>query len=105
MVLYGNGRIFVYGYQGVNNIVAEEKDYKIESSLLIGYDAHAAFSLCRTETWWHYFRKESELFDVKIKDGIFLTQTTSGVYRNPEANWLEKCVNFILNGIGSILGF
>ena len=28
VILYGNGRIFVYGYQGVNNITAEEKDYR-----------------------------------------------------------------------------
>ena len=60
IVLYGEGRVFIYGYQGVNCITAEGKNYKIESDLLIGYDARSAYSLCRTETWWHYFRKESD---------------------------------------------
>lgn len=105
IVLYGEGRVFIYGYQGVNCITAEGKNYKIESDLLIGYDARSAYSLCRTETWWHYFRKESELFDVKLQDGVFFYQTTSGVYQNPNASWLERWVDFILNGIGSVLGF
>ena len=105
VILFGSGRIFIYGIQGIDDLTAQNKNFKIESSLLIGYDAHAAYSLCRTETWWHYFRKESELFDIQIQDGVFIKQATRGVYSNPAANWLEKFVNFILNGIGSVLGF
>jgi hypothetical protein len=105
IVLMGKGRVFVYGFQGLQDTIAIRKDHKIESNRMIGYDAHAAHSLCRTETWWHYFRKEAKLFDVKIKDGVFITQVTSGVYCNPKANLLEKSVQFVLNGIGSVLGF
>ena len=105
IVLAGKGRVFVYGFQGLQDMTAIQKDHKIEFNRMIGYDAHAAYSLCRTETWWHYFRKEAELFDVRIKDGVFITQTTSGVYCNSNANLLEKCVQFVLNGVGSVLGF
>lgn len=105
IVLMGKGRVFVYGFQGLQDTTAIKKDHKIESNRMIGYDAHAAYSLCRTETWWHYFRKEAELFDIKIKDGVFIIQATSGVYCNPKANLLEKSVQFVLNGIGSVLGF
>ena len=104
IILKGKGRIFIYGYQGLQDRTAIQKDHKIESNRMIGYDAHAAYSLCRTETWWHYFRQEAELFDVKIKDGVFITQTVAGIYHNPNVNLLEKSINFILNGIGSILG-
>ena len=85
-----------------NNAV--KNNYKIEAARLLGYDAHASYSLCRTETWWHYFRKEAALFDIKIEKGIFLTQTISYTYSKTKQNAIEKCVNFVLNGIGSFLG-
>ena len=44
------------------------------------------------------------LFDVKIQKGTFLTQTISKTYMKQDQNGIEKCVNFILNGIGSFLG-
>ena len=104
VILYGNGRVFIYGTQGVTENNAVENNYKIEAARLLGYDAHAAYSLCRTETWWHYFRKEAALFDIKIEKGVFLTQTISHTYNKTKQNAIEKCVNFILNGIGSFLG-
>lgn len=104
VILYGNGRIFIYGTQGIEENNAIGKDYKIEAYRMLGYDAHAAYSLCRTETWWHYYRKEAVLFDVKIQKGVFLTQTISRTYTKADQNGIEKCVNFILNGIGSFLG-
>ena len=104
VILYGNGRVFIYGTQGITENNAVKNNYKIEAARLLGYDAHASYSLCRTETWWHYFRKEAALFDIKIEKGIFLTQTISYTYSKTKQNAIEKCVNFVLNGIGSFLG-
>lgn len=105
VVLCGPDRLFVYGFQGIDHEVIGISGCKIEANRLIGYDIQAMYSLCRTETWWHYFRKEAGLFDVKVQDGLFIRQTSSGVYRSPDEHWVEKVINCLFNGIGSIFGF
>ncbi len=105
IVLYGNGCILVSGSWGVSSSTVSQDNCKIESDLLVGYDAHASYSLCRTETWWHYFRKEASLFDIKIENGTFVTQNNNWSYTNKNASFIEKAVTAFLNGIGSILGF
>ena len=72
---------------------------------MIGYDTGASFALCRTETWWHYYRKEAKLFDIKIENGTFITQNNTWSYSNKNATFIENIINAFLNGIGTILGF
>lgn len=105
IVLEGDGFILVSGSWGISSSTVAGDNSKIESNLLIGYDAHASYSLCRTETFWHYFRKEASLFDVKIEDGTFVTQNNSWAYSNKNASFIERAATAFLNGIGSILGF
>ena len=105
IVLYGNGYILLSGSWGISSATVSEDNSKIESELLVGYDAHASYSLCRTETWWHYFRKEASLFDIKIENGTFVTQNNCWSYTNKNASFIEKAITAFLNGIGSILGF
>ena len=105
IVLEGDGFILVSGSWGISSSTVAGDNSKIESNLLIGYDAHASYSLCRTETFWHYFRKEASLFDVKVEDGTFVTQNNSWAYSNKNASFIERAATAFLNGIGSILGF
>ena len=105
IVLEGDGFILVSGSWGVSAATVKDDESKIESNLLVAYDAHASYSLCRTETWWHYFRKEASLFDVKIENGTFVTQNNSWCYSNKNATFIEKTITAFLNGVGSILGF
>ena len=105
IILYGNGYILVSGSWGISSATVNQDNSKIESNLLVGYDAHASYSLCRTETWGHYFRKEASLFDIKIENGTFVTQNNSWSYTNKNASFIEKAITAFLNGIGSILGF
>ena len=105
IVLEGDGFILVSGSWGLSSSTVSDDNSKIESHLLVGYDAHASYSLCRTETFWHYFRKESALFDVKIEEGTFVTQNNTWAYSNKNASFIEKAITAFLNGIGSILGF
>ena len=105
VVFCGPGRLFVYGFQGINHEIIGANGCKIEINRLIGYDLQSMYSLCRTETWWHYFRSEADLFDVKVENGLFIRQTASGVYRSPDEHLAEKAINCILNGIGRVFGF
>jgi uncharacterized protein (AIM24 family) len=105
IILYGEGFILVSGSWGIEGTSVTNSSSKIESHLLIGYDAHARYSLCRTETFWHYFRKEAALFDVKLQSGTFITQNNSWSYMNKNASFIEKAFTAFFNGLGSILGF
>ena len=105
IVLHGDGRIIVSGAWGIDiKSATSEKNHRIEFPMLLGYDAQADYSLCRTETFWHYFRKEAGLFDIKIQNGNFITQKKVWTYTKKDAIFIEKFFDTFINGVGSILG-
>ena len=56
IILAGTGTLLVTGSWGVDAARPEEgQDWRIEDDLLFGYSTDAEYSLCRTETFWHYF--------------------------------------------------
>ena len=106
VILFGNGRIIVSGAWGIEIQNADPgTDHRIEYPMLIGYDAQAGYSLCKTETFWHYFRKEAALFDIKIQNGNFISQKKTWSYTKKDAMLIEKFLDTFLNGLGSFLGF
>ena len=106
IILYGNGTVFVVGSWGVDSLTPENsQDSRIEENLTIAYETKAEYSLCRTETFWHYLRGNSCLFDLRLRNGAFLTQNNAAAEQNEAKNVFERIFSGVLNGIGSFLGF
>ena len=106
IILGGTGTLFVTGSWGVDAARPEEgQDWRIEDDLLFGYSTDAEYALCRTETFWHYFRGKATLFDRRMKKGIFFTQHNRMEPGKTAGTFLERTVNALLNGIGGLLGF
>ena len=106
IVLVGEGTLFVTGAWGTDALrAAPEQPCRIEDGLLIGYEVPAEYALCRTETFWHYLRGQTTLFDRQVSDGMCFTQNSRMIYRKPGESMLERTVNAVLNGIGCLFGF
>jgi len=106
IILCGKGSIFVAGSWGVEaETVKAGENSRIEAKMLLGYEALARYSLCRTETFWHYFRGRSELFDIRIGEGLFLTQNNAWAAAKAKTSAFERGLEVLLNGIGHLLGF
>ncbi len=106
VILSGTGSLLVAGAWGVEAARPEAgQDWRIEDDLLFGYCTDAEFALCRTETFWHYFRGKTSLFDRRMLKGVFFTQNKSMTTAKSGGSFLERTVNALLNGIGSLLGF
>ena len=106
IIVYGTGTVFITGSWGVDFVRNDpSEDSRIEDNLALGYEAAAEYSLCRTETFWHYFRGSATLFDLRLRKGGFLTQNNNP-YRKPgEETFFERTLGAVLSGIGSFLGF
>lgn len=106
IILAGTGTLLVTGSWGVDAARPEEgQDWRIEDDLLFGYSTDAEYSLCRTETFWHYFRGKATLFDRRMRKGIFFTQHNRMEPGKAGGTFLERTVNALLNSIGGLLGF
>ena len=109
IVFFGTGTIFIIGGRGIDVQRIEpgsQAVHKIEDGVLIGYVPGAAYSLCRTQTFWAYFRGMTSLLDYKLCGGTFLTQNLVG--RNEKevlGSGLDRFLSVLLNGIGKLLGF
>ena len=109
IVFYGTGTIFIIGGRGIDVQRIEPSSsevHKIEDGVLVGYVPGAAYSLCRTQTFWAYFRGMTSLLDYKLCGGTFLTQNLVG--RNEKevlGSGLDRFLSVLLNGIGKLLGF
>ncbi len=112
IIFYGTGTIFISGNWGVDAreavpATAENRDIsKIEDNLLLAYDSRAKYSFCRTQTFWHFFRGSSSLFDYQLEDGTFFTQNSplpseSGSNRHG----IERFVDGVFSNIGMLFGF
>lgn len=106
IILEGTGTLLVTGSWGVDAARPEEgQDWRIEDDLLFGYSTDAEYALCRTETFWHYFRGKATLFDRRMRKGIFFTQHNRMEPGKTGGTFLERTVNALLNSIGGLLGF
>lgn len=106
IVLTGTGTLLVSGAWGADALrTAPEQPCRIEDGLLIGYEVPSEYALCRTETFWHYLRGQTTLFDRQVSDGMCFTQNSRIEYRKPGESFLERTVNAVLNGIGGLFGF
>ncbi|MBR2643246.1 MAG: AIM24 family protein [Lentisphaeria bacterium] len=106
ILLSGTGFILVAGAWGVDAARPEAgQDWRIEDDLLLGYSADAEYSLCRTETFWHYFRGKTSLFDQRMQKGIFFTRHNRAGSPGKSGNFLERTANALLNAVGGLLGF
>ena len=109
IVFFGTGTIFIIGGRGIDVQRIESGSpaiHKIEDGVLVGYVPGAAYSLCRTQTFWAYFRGMTSLLDYKLCGGTFLTQNLVG--RNEKevlGSGLDRFLSVLLNGIGKLLGF
>ncbi len=109
IILAGHGTVFLAGGWGVEETRLSGKisDCRIERPLLLAYTPESEFSLCRTETFWHYWRSSADLFDLKLHKGLFITQNNA--LKLPDGprkrTAMEKLTNTFLNGIGSLFGF
>lgn len=109
IVFYGTGTVFIIGGRGIDVQRIEPGSpavHKIEDGVLVGYVPGAAYSLCRTQTFWAYFRGMTSLLDYKLCGGTFLTQNLVG--RNEKevlGSGLDRFLSVLLNGIGKLLGF
>ena len=109
IVFFGTGTIFIIGGRGIDVQRIEPGSsavHKIEDGVLVGYVPGAAYSLCRTQTFWAYFRGMTSLLDYKLCGGTFLTQNLVG--RNEKevlGSGLDRFLSVLLNGIGKLLGF
>lgn len=107
IILKGKGTVFLTGCWGLD--VTEPhpgSEHKIEDNLLIAYAAESEYSLTPTETFWHYFRKQTSLFDQKLGKGLFITQNNTNAHPwGPKLTGLEKSIGFFLSGVGKLLGF
>ncbi len=106
IVLYGTGSILLAGAWGVEvSIPGQEDHYRLENDLLLGYEVASEYSLCRTETFWHYLRGQTALFDQKLAKGMFFSQNNRCLGNRAKGGFLERTVNAVLNGVGGLLGF
>lgn len=107
IILKGEGTLFLTGCWGLDITAPQAgSDCKIEDGLLIAYTAGSEYSLAVTETFWHYFRKQTSLFDQKLGRGLFITQNNRNAHPwGPNISAIEKIVGFFLNGVGKLLGF
>lgn len=109
IIFYGTGTVFIIGGRGIDVQRIEPGApavHKIEDGVLVGYVPGAAYSLCRTQTFWAYFRGMTSLLDYKLCGGTFLTQNLVG--RNEKevlGSGLDRFLSVLLNGIGKLLGF
>ena len=109
IVFYGTGTIFIIGGRGIDVQRIEPGSsavHKIEDGVLVGYVPGAAYSLCRTQTFWAYFRGMTSLLDYKLCGGTFLTQNLVGrSEKEVLGSGLDRFLSVLLNGIGKLLGF
>jgi len=109
IVFFGTGTIFIIGGRGIDVQKIEPGSsaiHKIEDGVLIGYVPGAAYSLCRTQTFWAYFRGMTSLLDYKLCGGTFLTQNLVGRQEKEVlGSGLDRFLSVLLNGIGKLLGF
>jgi hypothetical protein len=109
IVFFGTGTIFIIGGRGIDVQKIEPGSsaiHKIEDGVLVGYVPGAAYSLCRTQTFWAYFRGMTSLLDYKLCGGTFLTQNLVGKQEKEVlGSGLDRFLSVLLNGIGKLLGF
>lgn len=109
IVFFGTGTIFIIGGRGIDVQKIEPGSsavHKIEDGVLVGYVPGAAYSLCRTQTFWAYFRGMTSLLDYKLCGGTFLTQNLVGKQgKEVLGSGLDRFLSVLLNGIGKLLGF
>lgn len=109
IVFFGTGTVFIIGGRGIDVQKIEPGSsaiHKIEDGVLVGYVPGAAYSLCRTQTFWAYFRGMTSLLDYKLCGGTFLTQNLVGRYEKEVlGSGLDRFLSVLLNGIGKLLGF
>ena len=109
IVFFGTGTIFIVGGRGIDVQKIEPGSsaiHKIEDGVLVGYVPGAAYSLCRTQTFWAYFRGMTSLLDYKLCGGTFLTQNLVGRHEKEVlGSGLDRFFSVLLNGIGKLLGF
>jgi len=109
IVFFGTGTIFIIGGRGIDVQQIEagfHAIHKIEDGVLVGYVPGAAYSLCRTQTFWAYFRGMTSLLDYKLCGGTFLTQNLVGKNEKEVlGSGLDRFLSVLLNGIGKLLGF
>ena len=109
IVFFGTGTIFIIGGRGIDVQKIEPGSsaiHKIEDGVLVGYVPGAAYSLCRTQTFWAYFRGMTSLLDYKLCGGTFLTQNLVGRQEKEVlGSGLDRFLSVLLNGIGKLLGF
>ena len=109
IVFFGTGTIFIIGGRGIDVQRIEPGSravHKIEDGVLVGYVPGAAYSLCRTQTFWAYFRGMTSLLDYKLCGGTFLTQNLVGRQEKEVlGSGLDRFLSVLLNGIGKLLGF
>lgn len=106
IVLAGEGTLLIAGAWGADAVRAEPQEpCRVEDGLLIGYEVPAEYALCRTETFWHYLRGQTTLFDRQVSGGMCFTQNSRIAYRKPGESLLERTVNAVLNGVGCLFGF
>ena len=101
---YGTGRILIAGAWGISEKSVTGHPYMIDDRMIIALSGDSGYTICRAGSWWHYFRKKSPLFNVRVLFGKVILQNHLWDYRRPDATLLEKIVNLSLNGIGSFLG-
>lgn len=106
IILYGNGTVFITGCWGIDCKAGQpDQDNKIEDNLILAYETSSEYSLCRTETFWHYLRNSATLFDLRIRKGTFLTQNNTPRKNKTNETVFERILGAVLNGIGNFLGF
>ena len=109
IVFFGTGTIFIIGGRGIDVQIIEpgsDTVHKVEDGVLVGYVPGAAYSLCRTQTFWAYFRGMTSLLDYKLRGGTFLTQNLVGKEEKEIlGSGLDRFLSVLLNGIGKLLGF
>ncbi len=101
----GKGRILIAGAWGIEAGVVSGHPHVIEEEMIVAVSGDSGYAPFRSATWWHYFRKKSPLFNIRILSGTVICQNHPWEYRKPNASLLERCVNFFLNAVGSFLGF
>ena len=106
IIVYGTGTVFITGSWGIDFVRGNpSEDSRIEDNLILGYEASSEYSLCRTETFWHYFRGSATLFDLRLRKGGFLTQNNDPRHAPGRETFFERTLGAVLNGVGSFLGF
>ena len=109
IVFYGTGTVFIIGGRGIDVQRIEtgsNATHKIEDGVLVGYVPGAAYSLCRTQTFWAYFRGMTSLLDYRLCGGTFLTQNLVGRHEKEVlGSGFDRFMSVLLNGVGKLLGF